>query len=640
MRHLLHAAALTTAALAIPASATASPSRPYAYVTDAANGIVDVIDTTTNQVTAGIGVGSDPTDVAITPDGTLAYVVNQGSASVSVIDTALQSVVDTVTLPPGSKPNHIAIAPNGTYAYVSDTGNDCVYAIAIPADTIAATIPITVVQGLGMYGIAVAPNSATVYAVHDQDISVISAATDKVVATIVVGTITSDDFLETFPQIAAVSPDGGTLYVTVSDDLGSGPGALDEISTATNTVTRSVPLPDFTGEGLAIAPDGSRVYAVYGPIGRYNSHVAVINPATATTVAEVPVGQNNNDWSNPFDNAASTPDGGKVLVTNLANFDVSVIDTSTDTVVANVYVGGEPTGIAITPPITPITPAPDITSAPDQATNLTAAQFEFTGNSDECSLDGSDYQACAGAAEYTNLADGPHTFKVREHITGEDPGPDTDYTWSIYTQPPTVEIDSAPTGSGNGATATITFHATAEDGNDSAIAFHCSLDGAAWQPCTSPDSVAGLSDGVHSISVYATDDVGNVSSSAASAAWGVASGPGGTQPPPPSRCSGATLDSVTNGDLTMVAGWGLHHARPAWGDSGLGSDGRGDAQRNHHQTRPGHGRDADADRCRADVRLHRRRVGVVGPAPCRAPAQGRVGPGRRRGDPDGNITDQ
>jgi YVTN family beta-propeller protein len=48
-------------------------------------GTVSVIDTTSNNVTATIGVGSHPSKIAVNPDGTKAYVTNAESNTVSVI---------------------------------------------------------------------------------------------------------------------------------------------------------------------------------------------------------------------------------------------------------------------------------------------------------------------------------------------------------------------------------------------------------------------------------------------------------------------------------------------------------------------------------------------------------------------------
>jgi YVTN family beta-propeller protein len=74
-----------------------SPNGAYAYVTNAANNTVLVINTATNTLEAAIPVGSSPFDVAFTPDGAYAYVTNSNApGSLSVIDTATKTVITTL----------------------------------------------------------------------------------------------------------------------------------------------------------------------------------------------------------------------------------------------------------------------------------------------------------------------------------------------------------------------------------------------------------------------------------------------------------------------------------------------------------------------------------------------------------------
>jgi YVTN family beta-propeller protein len=76
------------------------------------DGTVSVIDTTTNKVVGSpIAVGTNPLQVAITPDGTLALVVNYGSNSVSVVNTANNTVAATVAVGVGSL--GVAATPDG-----------------------------------------------------------------------------------------------------------------------------------------------------------------------------------------------------------------------------------------------------------------------------------------------------------------------------------------------------------------------------------------------------------------------------------------------------------------------------------------------------------------------------------------------
>ena len=70
---------------------------------------VAVIDVATNSVPGTIPVGDGPWTIAFTPDGALAYVVNAGEGSVSVIQTVDQTVVDVV--PVGSSPLRAVVMP-------------------------------------------------------------------------------------------------------------------------------------------------------------------------------------------------------------------------------------------------------------------------------------------------------------------------------------------------------------------------------------------------------------------------------------------------------------------------------------------------------------------------------------------------
>jgi 40-residue YVTN family beta-propeller repeat len=57
----------------------------FAYTANTYSNSVSVIDTTTDNVTASISVGTSPFGVACAPDGTHVYVTNQDSNTVSII---------------------------------------------------------------------------------------------------------------------------------------------------------------------------------------------------------------------------------------------------------------------------------------------------------------------------------------------------------------------------------------------------------------------------------------------------------------------------------------------------------------------------------------------------------------------------
>ena len=115
-------------------------AQAFAYVTNVNGQDVSVINTVTNTVVDTIIVGSNPVDVAITPDGAFAYVPNSGSGTVSVIDIATNTVVATVGV--GSATRGVAITPDGAFAYVPNFFSNNVSVIDTATNTVVATVPV------------------------------------------------------------------------------------------------------------------------------------------------------------------------------------------------------------------------------------------------------------------------------------------------------------------------------------------------------------------------------------------------------------------------------------------------------------------------------------------------------------------
>ncbi|HEX6470756.1 MAG TPA: hypothetical protein VF069_16770 [Streptosporangiaceae bacterium] len=63
----------------------ASPDGRFVFATDFSLGQVSVISTATRKIVANVPVGTQPNEVAFTPDGTRAFVTNQGDTTVSVV---------------------------------------------------------------------------------------------------------------------------------------------------------------------------------------------------------------------------------------------------------------------------------------------------------------------------------------------------------------------------------------------------------------------------------------------------------------------------------------------------------------------------------------------------------------------------
>ena len=71
---------------------------PFAYVTDAGNNTVSVINTSTENVTTTVSDVWAPFGIAVTPNGSNVYVTNSENGTVSVIDAATNNVTATVNV--------------------------------------------------------------------------------------------------------------------------------------------------------------------------------------------------------------------------------------------------------------------------------------------------------------------------------------------------------------------------------------------------------------------------------------------------------------------------------------------------------------------------------------------------------------
>jgi RNA polymerase sigma factor (sigma-70 family) len=164
-------------------------------------------------------------------------------------------------------------------------------------------------------------------------------------------------------------------------------------------------------------------------------------------------------------------------------------------------------------------PRVTITGRPPAVTHETAASFTFRADEAQvtfaCRLDGAPYTACTSPRRYQGLEAGIHVFAVRARDRAGNVGPAVTAQWEIVppdTTPPTVTITSAATSGGE---ASFAFTAS-EPGVD----FACSLDGGAFEPCTSPKAYTGLAPGTHTFAVRGTDPAGNTGV-AAEHAWTV-----------------------------------------------------------------------------------------------------------------------
>jgi len=186
----------------------------------------------------------------------------------------------------------------------------------------------TIQVGAGPGGFAFSPDGRYAYVTNtgDNTVSVIDTTTDTVVATV-------SDIGHTSLGVA-VSPDGSRVYVSNLETEGT----VTAIDTATNTpVGDPIPVGAFPA-GLVVSADNTKVYVTNVDDGT----VSVIDVATHAVVKTIPVG------GSAFD-IVLAPDGTTAYAVSTWAGPVAVIDTATDTVTTTIELDGVPGGIAVSP---------------------------------------------------------------------------------------------------------------------------------------------------------------------------------------------------------------------------------------------------------------------------------------------------
>ncbi|MBK8701565.1 MAG: beta-propeller fold lactonase family protein [Saprospiraceae bacterium] len=290
----------------------------FAYVPNAFTNNVSVVSMSNYTTVATIPVGSYPVSSGILPDGSKIFVSNRNSNTVSVIDGATNTVSQTITV--GTNPMTLAVNGSGTRVYLANFGSNSVSVI----DASNATVLSTISVGTGPIGLEISPNDSMLYVSNSgsNNISVINLISNSVVATVNVGSE---------PRGISAKPDGSRVYV--ANYLSN---TVSVLNTSTNTIISTLNV-GVKPNDIAIHPDGSRMYVT----NQTSNNVWVINLNNNTLIAIIPV------ISFPY-GASISCNGNIVCICNsnsITNQDkISIINTFTNSVIANVNVGYIPIG--------------------------------------------------------------------------------------------------------------------------------------------------------------------------------------------------------------------------------------------------------------------------------------------------------
>jgi YVTN family beta-propeller protein len=277
-----------------------------------------------------IPVGGAPNYVQVAPNGKFAYITNQGTGVIDVLNTATDQVSGHIPIPQGP-PQSVSFSPDSRTAYVSVYGSHSVPLIAF-IDTATGKVTSTVpVDNHEPGPSATSPDGLHLYVPNHNDpqtgagenvLDVIDLATKKVIQNIPV---------KPNPHWVVFGKNG-VFYVTDHQSA-----VVTVLNASTNRIIKTIQVGE-TPHSAALSPDGSRL-----AVTSYNGNaVFLINTATDQMIAQIPVGRE------PLDITYSR-DGRYLFTANNLSNTVSVIDTADNRVIAEIPTGKGPTSISVLP---------------------------------------------------------------------------------------------------------------------------------------------------------------------------------------------------------------------------------------------------------------------------------------------------
>ena len=94
--------------------------RRQVYLANSTNNQVDIYSVDVQAIVGNIPVGTQPTSLALSPDGTTLYVANAGSQSLTVINVATRQAMREVAV--GARPDAIAAGNDGNIMILGTAG--------------------------------------------------------------------------------------------------------------------------------------------------------------------------------------------------------------------------------------------------------------------------------------------------------------------------------------------------------------------------------------------------------------------------------------------------------------------------------------------------------------------------------------
>ena len=345
-------------------------SRDRVYAADQTSNTVSVIDPSSNSLLGVIRLG-DPVPGALSPlykgqllvhglgyspDSKTLAVVSIGSNSVTLIDTATNKVKGTVYV--GRSPHEAFFTPDGRELWVTVRGEN--YVSVIDPTQMKEVRRVTMANGPGMTMFDPDGRYAFVCSSFTPELTVVDAASHEV--------------LKRLPQASpfcpniAVSPQNDEVWITLKDVgktqvFSAKPPFEQKAILETGPITNHVNFVNNRNGKFA-----------YVSIGGANQVKAYRRGAVPELVATIPVGNlPHGIWP--------SGDGSRIYVA-LENGDaVTVIDTLSNKVIANIPIGQTTQALVYVPGAVPNGPGTDNLAPLGEAANTARLHLEATGTS-------------------------------------------------------------------------------------------------------------------------------------------------------------------------------------------------------------------------------------------------------------------
>ena len=255
------------------AAPTAAPGSDAHAAARKSGGLLIFDATATNAASAAlVVVGRAPAHVIVDARGERAYVSNAEDNTVSVVDAVRGLVVGNIST--AASPHGLRMSPDGREIYVAATKGNAVSVIDVATSKAVATIPV----GKAPVQVGFTPDGTRVYVSlrDDNAVAVVDTRTRRLITTIPVGRS---------PIQVFATPDGNFMYVANQGTEREPDNTVSVIDTRRNVVVKTLTT-DRGAHGVVVSDDGSRVFVA----NTFAGTVSTIDAATQRVIGAVRVG--------------------------------------------------------------------------------------------------------------------------------------------------------------------------------------------------------------------------------------------------------------------------------------------------------------------------------------------------------------